>query len=272
MTSRPSLNHQVKVGIFVVLGAILAGFSIFIVGGDGVLKKHAMILANFDSVQGLSEGSVVSLAGIKIGNINGFKFLEQNNNLTIIMKIEADYLPRITEGSTIEVRTAGALGDKFLYISPGPASDRHLNNGDTIETLKASDLMSVLSEKGGEARRVFEILKESELLLKSFNNENRVEKILNNLSTSTSELKVAAKDAREMMSVIKDQNSPQKLTASIEKLDRILTKVDRGEGTLGALINDNSLHESLKNLVGTTEKKKSVKSLIRSSIEKAEKE
>ena len=268
MTSRPSLNHQIKVGIFVIVGAVLAGISIFIVGGDGALKKHALIFANFDSVQGLSEGSVVSLAGIKIGNINGFKFSEEKNNLIIVMKVESDYLPRITEGSTIEVRTAGALGDKFLYITPGPGSDRHLKDGDTIETLKASDLMSVLSEKGGEARRVFEIMKESEFLLKSFNNENRIEKILINLNSSTAELKIASKDAREMMALIKDKNSPQKITASIEKLDRILTKIDKGEGTLGSLINDNSLHESLKNLVGTTEKKKSVKSLIRSSIEK----
>lgn len=271
MTSSQSLNQKVKVGFFVTVGAIIAALSIFVVGGDGFTKNHVEIFAEFESVQGLAEGSVVSLAGIKIGNIKGFEF-NKAGKLVIVMKIDEDFLSRIPEGSTIEVRTAGALGDKFLYITPGPLSQRFIQPGGTIDALKASDLMSVISEKGGEARRIFEIMKETEILLKSLNSDNRIEKILTNLNASTAELKIAAKDAREMLSAIRDQKSPDKINASIEKFDRILGKIDRGEGTLGALINDSSLHESLKGFVGNSEKKKTVKSLIRSSIEQPEKD
>ena len=71
MTARPSFSHQVRVGFFVVIGLIIATASIFIVGGEGFMKKHIEIYADFESVQGLNEGSVVSLAGIKVGNIKG---------------------------------------------------------------------------------------------------------------------------------------------------------------------------------------------------------
>lgn len=266
MTSKSSLSHQVRVGIFVALGFVIATVSLFIVGGDRMFKKQSIIFADFESVQGLAEGSVVSLAGIKIGNIQDVTFDGEAGKLRVAMKIGSEYLSRITEGSTIEVRTAGALGDKFLYITPGPISDRHIESLGKVEVLKASDIMSVISEKGGEARRIFEIMKESEILLKSFNNENRIEKILGNLGSTTTDLKLAAQDVRQMMSIVKDQSTPQKVASSMEKLDRILTKIDRGEGTLGALVNDSSLHDSLKNFVGPSEKKKSVKSLIRSSI------
>lgn len=57
---------------------------------------------------------------------------------------------------------------------------------------------------------------------------------------------------------------------SVDKMNNILTKIDKGEGTLGALINDSTLHEQLKSLVGGSQRKNHVKSVIRSSIEKAE--
>ncbi len=270
MTSKAPFSHQVKVGIFVAVGAIITLVSLFLVGGEGLIKSHATLHARFDSVQGLNEGSVVSLSGIRIGNIQKFVFIPEENKLDVHMKIEADYLPRITEGSTVEIRTQGALGDKFIYIIPGPTSARAMKDGDIVEVLKANDIMAVLSEKGGEAGKIFDIIKEMDKFAKTLNAENRAEKIMTNLAATTTELRIAAKDSRELISELRDQNSTKKITASVEKLDRILNKIDKGEGTLGALINDNSLHESLKAMVGAPDKKKTIKSLIRSSIEKSE--
>jgi phospholipid/cholesterol/gamma-HCH transport system substrate-binding protein len=269
MTSKAPLSHQIKVGIFVAIGAVLTSISLFLVGGEGMIKSHVTLHARFDSVQGLNEGSVVSLSGIHIGNIQKFVFIPEENKLDVLMKIETDYLPRITEGSSVEIRTQGALGDKYIYINPGPPSARPLKDGAVIEVLKASDIMAVLSEKGNEAGKIFDIIKEIDKFAKSLNEENRVDRIMNNMAATTAELRIAAKDSRELISELRDQ---KKISGSFEKLDRILTKIDRGEGTLGALINDNSLHESLKAMVGAPDKKKSLKSLIRSSIEKSEKE
>ena len=63
----------------------------------------------------------------------------------------------------------------------------------------------------------------------------------------------------------------EKLEKSVEKLDSVLTKIDKGQGTLGALINDPSLHQQLKALIGGSARKDHVKSLLRTSIEKEEK-
>jgi phospholipid/cholesterol/gamma-HCH transport system substrate-binding protein len=272
MTSKAPLSHQIKVGLFVAAGAILVSISLFLVGGEGFVKSHVILHAKFDSVQGLNEGSVVSLSGIRVGNIQKFVFLPEENKLDVWMKVEADYLSRITEGSSVEIRTQGALGDKYIYINPGPQSARPLKNGDSVEVLKANDIMAVLSEKGNEASKIFDIIKEIDKFAKNLNEENRAEKIMTNLAATTTELRIAAKDSRELISELKDQNTSNKISSSVDKLDRILSKIDRGEGTLGALINDNSLHESLKAMVGAPDKKKTIKSLIRSSIEKSEKE
>ena len=49
------------------------------------------------------------------------------------------------------------------------------------------------------------------------------------------------------------------------RLNSILAKVDRGEGTLGLLLNDPTLYEDLKRLIGGAERSALVRSLIRMS-------
>lgn len=49
------------------------------------------------------------------------------------------------------------------------------------------------------------------------------------------------------------------------RLNSILAKVDRGEGTMGLLLNDPSLYEDLKRLIGGAERSRAVRTLIRLS-------
>ena len=50
-------------------------------------------------------------------------------------------------------------------------------------------------------------------------------------------------------------------------MDNILEKIDNGQGTLGALINDRSLHDRLKSILGAGQKQQQVKSIMKSSVE-----
>ena len=54
------------------------------------------------------------------------------------------------------------------------------------------------------------------------------------------------------------------------RLNSILAKIDTGEGTLGLLLNDPSLYEDLKQLVGGAERSTVVKTLIQMSGSKEE--
>lgn len=269
MTSRPSFSHQVRVGLFVLAGTALLMFSLFLVGGDKVFAKYVSLHARFETVQGLSSGSVVSLAGIPIGNVRKFEFIPEKNQLDVEMRIDAVYLNRITEGSFVDIRTQGALGDKYIYIHPGPPDAKPFRDGDVVPNTTSPDLLAMFSEKSKDISKIFDIMDELHRFTRALNADNRSERMMKNFAETSEDLKATAKDARELISALKGQDS-RKLSSAVDKLDHILTKIDRGEGTLGGLINDPSLHESLKSLVGATDKKKSIKSLIRSSIEKQE--
>jgi phospholipid/cholesterol/gamma-HCH transport system substrate-binding protein len=261
-------GKQYKVGLFVSLGILLVIASIFILGGSrSYFTKLVPIHARFASVQGLNSGSTVSFMGVSVGNISRIEFLEKENQLDVEMRIDSNYISRITVDSTVEARTQGALGDRYVYINPGDPSKPCIKEGDLLEANKGGDLMGIISERSGEAGKIFDIIGEVHKVVKAMNDGNRSEKIFANFAEAAIQLNKTAQESHLLISEIRNQSSP-KFNGSIEKLDRILTKIDNGEGSLGALINDSSIHDRIKTLVGGSSRKKAMKSLIRGSIEK----
>ncbi len=263
-------SHQLKVGLFITLGLVGVMASILALGGErSLFKSFSRIHANLPQVQGLSRGSVVSLAGVTVGNVEAIDFSSEDKALRVTMKIQTMYLDKIPVDSTVETRTQGALGDKFIYIIQGNLAGAKMKAGEHLQPSKTTDLMGVLSERGGEAEKVFDIINELHKILIAINSENKVDKIVTNLAETSVNLRQLSVDAKGIMAELKNEN-PQKIKKILNEVDSILAKIDRGEGTLGALVNDSSLHESLKALVGTSARKKYMQSVIRSTLEKSD--
>jgi phospholipid/cholesterol/gamma-HCH transport system substrate-binding protein len=259
------------VGLFVILGIGVIMVSILMLGGDRTfLKSFVSLRAQFEQVQGLNKGSIVSLSGINIGNVEKIAFVQGTNQLEVIMRVEKSYLPRITEGSRVEIRTQGALGDKFVFLTPGPSTNSPLKDGDQVEVAAASDFLNVLSERGKETERVFDIINDVHKITKTISSGDRLEKMLTNFVKTSDNLNEATQQAKSLAQSLNANTTQKQLKDSIEKLESILSKLDKGQGTLGALINDSSLHSQLKSLLGGTQRKDHIRNLIRTSIEKSD--
>lgn len=266
-------EHQKRVGIFVAIGLFTLCFSIFFIGGNEIFKSKFQLKARFTQIQGLTNGSVVSLSGIKVGNIQDLNFLSSENTVELTLRIDQLFANKITQGSVIEIRTQGALGDKYLFITPGPIDNKPLEVGSVIPSAPNTDLLSVLSEKGDRATAVFEILDNLQKITHSLLLENRMakipaqtEQVLLQLSQNLTESVKLIKDLRGQ-----DSNSnSSKISRIVDKVEKIIDKLERGEGTLGALINDSSIHDQLKSLLGTQNTTHQTRSLLRSSIKQQE--
>ncbi len=68
-----------------------------------------------------------------------------------------------------------------------------------------------------------------------------------------------------------DQTALASVQEASGRLSSILTKIDEGEGTLGLLLNDPTLYEDLKRLMGGAERSVLLRSLIRKAAESEEK-
>lgn len=261
-------NHQLKVGIFLTTGIILLLLSIFMLGADKALfKSYVEMNVQFESVQGLNSGSVVSLSGLVIGNVDDIQFESTQNLINVRIKIEKQYQTKLTEGSQAEIRTQGALGDKFVYIIPGPSGGKVLESGSLLPVAKASDLIGIISERGKETDKIFDIINEVYKTTHTLNADGRLERIMQNLSAASQNLKDTSLEAKNLAADMNQRKTSEKIVQSIDKMDRILTKIDKGEGTLGALINDPTIHNQLKGVLGSSQRKSHIKTLLRTSIE-----
>ena len=251
-----SLKNEVKVGIFIILGIVGFCISVLLLGGDQMFfKARYQLKVKLPQVQGLGPGSIVSLAGVPVGNINEVLFQNGNDGIEVVMDVDESVKHRITEGTMASVKTQGALGDKYIYLTPGPLNAPALAENSYVSADAGGDLIDMITAKGAELAQVVEVIKEVKTLLHSINEGNRTSQLMSNLVSTTDNLNKLMVDSRKAMT----------------HFESVAQKIDKGQGTLGALINDPTLHNRIMSMVGDTPRNKFLKPIIRDTIESHEK-
>lgn len=251
---------KLKVGVFLALGLTVLVISVFMLGANkSVFQNSYRISTYFDSVQGLNNGAIVSLAGVKVGNIESIDYDDTKNLVRVVFLLDSNYAKKTKTDSTVEIRTQGALGDKFLYITPGTQGTPIENRGE-LKSEYGNDIIAVLSKRGNESEKLFDTIQNMHLIVKSLAEQNKLPSLINKLDQ-------AAGNLNDSSIKIKQALAGNRLENSMIKMDNILDKIDNGQGTLGALINDRSLHDRLKSILGAGQKQEQVKSIIKSSVD-----
>lgn len=260
-------STELKVGIGVGLGLLLLIITIFLLGGEkSFLSSTYTLKVPFDKIDGLAPGSVVRLSGFEVGNISHIEFSEQDSKLMVFLKIYKEYQERITTNSVAGLRTQGALGDKYVYISPGQNGGTPLKNGETITVETSTDLLTTITQRGEELSKIFDIVGEIDKFAKVLNRDGRSDKVMDNLVSASNHMNLAMQKFDLAVSDLRGED--QKNLKKISKdLVSVLEKLDNGTGTLGALINDPTIHEKIKAVLGGSKRNDYMKSLIQQTVQ-----
>ena len=245
-------DNEVKVGFFVSVAVVIFVTTIFSLhDGAALLRSEYELLLNVPTAEGISKGSVVQYMGIPIGNVSKIEIHPQSREPLVRMNIDRQFQSLITVGVTAIVKTQGALGDKFVLISPGESGGQTLQEGENIPLGESQDILSTLVKSGDRLETVFLVLDEMQSFAQNLNaNSHHFNEILSASS-----------------GILNRAHHNQNLEKSLGHLTNILEKIDKGQGTLGALINDPALYNSLKNLLGGTTRNRYIKDAIRKSIQ-----
>ncbi|MES2767775.1 MAG: MlaD family protein [Bdellovibrionota bacterium] len=257
---------ELKVGIGVGLGLLLLVITIFLLGGEkSFLSSTYTLKVPFDKIDGLAPGSVVRLSGFEVGNISDIKFSEEESKIVVYVKLFKEHQSRITDKSVAGLRTQGALGDKYVYISPGLQGGTPLKDGDVLHVETSTDLITTLTQRGEELSKVFDIVGELDKFAKTLNKDGRSDKMMTNLLSASSHMDQAMQKFNLAVSDLRGED--QKNLKRISKdLASILEKIDNGSGSLGALINDPTIHEKIKGVLGGGKRNDYMKSIIQKTI------
>ena len=136
---------EVAVGLFVLIGIACIGYLTIRLGKMEIIgDNYYTVSARFQSIAGLKAGSEVELAGVPVGQVEGFSLDQERWMAVVQMKILKSIV--LTEDVIASIKTAGLIGDKYIKLSPG-VSDVPLKPGDMIiETESALDIEELISK------------------------------------------------------------------------------------------------------------------------------
>ncbi|WP_395662046.1 outer membrane lipid asymmetry maintenance protein MlaD [Aestuariivirga sp.] len=147
-------NSTVETLIGTAVVAIAAAFFIYAYQASerGGTAGSYRVSAEFDNAEGVSIGTDVRVAGVKVGSVVDFTLNPENFQANV--KMELDPKVQLTEDASAKVTAEGLLGSKFISLEQGGAETMLAEGGVISNTQGAVDIWSLISQamfenKGG---------------------------------------------------------------------------------------------------------------------------
>ena len=266
-------TSEFKVGALVVIvGGIIGLMSMQVSDDPSFMGRSRKAWFLLDNAAGLIKNSGVKTAGIPIGIVKEIKL--QDGKARVEISIKSD-IP-LTTSAFVEIKSIGILGDKHVEVNPGSPADTPLPDGGQILIVKdKGSLDNVLSQVGdiaGSLKEVAEVVRES--ISDDGTQKHVLGRIVKNIEKITVDIKDITGENKGQINEIVDQvnditrtlnelindESDQglkktwkktlaRLDSAMKNIDEISTKINKGEGTIGKLVNDETTVEELNTAI-----------------------
>jgi phospholipid/cholesterol/gamma-HCH transport system substrate-binding protein len=131
-----------------VVLAVAVGFLVFAGNATGLSRGSTTgdypLIASFRSAEGISLGTDVRLAGVKIGSVTSLDLNRETFRADVTVSVETEVT--IPEDSSIAVSSEGLLGGSFVEIIPGGSLFNLEPGGEIEDTQGAVSLIGLLSK------------------------------------------------------------------------------------------------------------------------------
>jgi len=140
---RRSFTVELVVGIFTLL-ALAAAAYLSIGLGDLKLWQTSdyTIFAEFDNISGLENGASVEIAGVRVGQVAGIEFKDP----VALVKLRINSDVKIRGDDIAAIRTKGIIGDRYVKISRGGASEFLKENETIMDTESVVDIEDIIGK------------------------------------------------------------------------------------------------------------------------------
>lgn len=255
-------------GVFLIVG--LAGVLgvLFVMTEPALFRGRYILTTSVANAGGIRRGDPIQMRGVNIGRILRFKISPQG--VAITLEIEGEY--DIPADSRVQLKSGGLLQGMVADVAPG-VSDKYLRHGDTLpggaeegvleagsriatkmetvigrmESLLSQDTIQSVHESTSELQQLLKALsaavgeqrRELTALTGSLKrNADGLERV-----TAGPELTRTVKRLDEL--TLRMDGVMASLESSSHSVETVLSRMERGEGTLGRLSTDETLYQNL---------------------------
>ena len=266
-------RDEVLVGILLTIGVVVGVLgTIWLVRGG--FSQGYPLYARFKWGAGVKQGQPVRLAGVQIGVVSDVE-LDPRGTILVTLNIEDEHhVPRNSKAAVVPV---GIFGDQEIALLPDEPSMVFYDEGDSVPPAPPKPGLPELTARADTiSQRIDDVARAVQLelvqgggvadLRKTLGSMNSLARQLATIATEQSRQlaqtqtrlrnTVAAIDSTQLDSAVRNLQVTSKnlaaftdsLRGTAQQLNAVLAKADRGDGTLGKLLNDPGLYYDLRRL------------------------
>lgn len=199
-------KYETIVGLFVVASlAALLVMVVIVAQQEGLFEEYVKYRAIFKNVSGLKSGSEVHLAGVTVGNILN-TVINPEGNIVVTFQVTKKYSDRIRQDSTATIGFMGLLGEKSLDLTPGNPKKPPVPPEGIIPSIEPLDITQIVAQAAPSLQDL--------------------QKVLTNLVNLTQSMSEPDSEFGQIVTSFKE----------------IFAKVNKGQGSLGKLVNNDELY------------------------------
>lgn len=209
---------EIKVGLFVIGGLLLLIYMTATVGNWSFGRdKGYRVSVRFDSAAGLLKDSPVKVLGVTKGRVESLGI--DGNKALVTLRLPREL--NLPDDSLVYVRSEGLLGERYIEVKPGSRGRPAVKDGgELLQGAPPADLDQLFAELSSVAAGI----------------KNLTQIITQAGGDGTSE----GQQKTGLSSIISN------LEATSRSLKNVAQGLERGEGTLGKLITDETVYNELE--------------------------
>ncbi len=273
------LSKEVKTGILAIGAILLLIFGYSFLKGTNLLEKNREFFVKYQNVEGLAIAAPVTINGLTVGKVQNITFANEKGSLIVKFSVEKDF--DFSKNSIVRIYSAGLIGGKSLGIFPQYDANNIAKSGDTlVGDIEDSMLSAVSKALGPIEKKVSNTLATMDTLLLNVNDiidtetRKNLKEAIANLNNTLNSFSGVSENLNHILSnntdkldntftgLEKTAGNLSQLTDSlakletgklardlqnvVDKMNKIVSGVDNGEGSMGKLLKDDKLYENLE--------------------------
>lgn len=273
-----NFSKEIKTALLILSGIVILIFGFNYLKGSSLLDNEINVHTLYADVEGLVVGANVTINGLNVGKVKKIDFDENFEKIKVSFSLRSDLT--FSNQSIAQLYEAGLIGGKAIAILPDYSAARPVQDDDVLPSTIKPGLTELVNQQIAPLQNKLEGLLTSadslfagvsnvlnyntqnnlklalEGVTQSIDNVNKLsnslsrvvnsnEKVFNStlshLEHTTNNLAILS-DSLKQIPLASTVQHLEKTTAQIQQL---VEKMEKGEGSLGKLLNEETLYNKL---------------------------
>lgn len=277
-------QKELKIGVFVVTVLVASFFVINYLRGRDIFGNEYEVVAHFDNLEGLAASAPVFIKGYKAGKVSEVEYQPEQGNFKVVCSVVNEFA--IPEDSKLTIYATDIMGSKGVKIDLGVSETMAKDGQELAPAFEAGLIDALASQLTPMLAKVNNTLDSLSVTVSNVNsllgdaNQTRIantlshlEKTMANVSSVAAAIEGRSDDLNAFITNLNDLSV--KLNAVVVKVDgtvdgmnqvvgqiqeadikgvvesfhKLLTNINDPDGTIGKLLVNGSMYDSLDTLL-----------------------